>query len=264
MMKNRINVFTLIELLVVISIISLLISILLPALGAARKSAQAMACLSNLRQLGLLHVMYDGDTDSLPVFTEYSSDFGRSFRPWNWRYSIQEYMTTYKMMDCPSMDTADHTQQLIDNISHYYSDLESVKTRWYHAEYGVNQNTLFGSYRYTSSGGGGGEGIFFPSIYLPARLADLKNPSKIYSTMDTEQYQITPTRGRNVVYDSGSSPAVSGDNIPSARHASAVNVLWADGHARAVKVGDRTDPYNTGMSSNTTTVDGVNYWNRYN
>lgn len=49
--------------LVVISVIALLLSILLPALGQARRAGRAMTCLSNLRQVGLADSVYANDFD---------------------------------------------------------------------------------------------------------------------------------------------------------------------------------------------------------
>jgi prepilin-type N-terminal cleavage/methylation domain-containing protein len=55
--RHAVHAFTLIELLVVISVISLLISILLPALGESRRAAQAIQCGANLKNVGQYEAM---------------------------------------------------------------------------------------------------------------------------------------------------------------------------------------------------------------
>jgi prepilin-type N-terminal cleavage/methylation domain-containing protein len=63
--NRRKGAFTLVELLVVIAVISILASLLLPALQAAMESARRIVCLSESRQLGLAFTYFANDHDDL-------------------------------------------------------------------------------------------------------------------------------------------------------------------------------------------------------
>jgi prepilin-type N-terminal cleavage/methylation domain-containing protein/prepilin-type processing-associated H-X9-DG protein len=66
--------FTLVELLVVITIISILIALLLPALAAARQAALGVECESNLRQFGIVFSVYENDYQGSMVVADWAGE----------------------------------------------------------------------------------------------------------------------------------------------------------------------------------------------
>ncbi|MBM4025420.1 MAG: prepilin-type N-terminal cleavage/methylation domain-containing protein [Planctomycetes bacterium] len=90
--------FTLIELLVVIAIMALLMGILLPVLGRVRKQAQKVACLSNLRQMGVALQAYLPDAEyRLPPSSCHTRDPND-----HWLRILTRYTREQLLFRCPS------------------------------------------------------------------------------------------------------------------------------------------------------------------
>lgn len=118
-MKSR--GFTLIELLVVMSIISILVALLLPALSKTRDATRTLQCGSNERQVGVALVTYSNDYRGVLPYSNPSGAawdgtnnewvpgaYGSSNPNMPWMYTLSPYLGNYGKTDtvavlrCPS------------------------------------------------------------------------------------------------------------------------------------------------------------------
>ncbi len=112
--RSNSHAFTLVELLVVIGIIALLISILLPALSAARRQAASLKCAAELREIGNAFAMYALDNKGFwPLALRQSSatpyvlndfTFNNDSGPY-WSDFIAKYVTKSKQGIASGTDT---------------------------------------------------------------------------------------------------------------------------------------------------------------
>ncbi len=107
--------FTLVELIITIGVLTLLVSILLPSLSAARESARQTVCRSNLRQIAVTNTFYADDHDG--VLVPGAANFRANLDRWHGRRDrINQPFDASKgplrlyfdgergIRDCPSFD----------------------------------------------------------------------------------------------------------------------------------------------------------------
>jgi prepilin-type N-terminal cleavage/methylation domain-containing protein/prepilin-type processing-associated H-X9-DG protein len=161
-MKRK-NGFTLIELLVVVAIISVLVALLLPALGSAREQARSISCLSNLRQMGLSIMQYtDENKGCYPLNAGVTPPYPNCFMS-----LIKPYLSDVRVWGCPS----DQDPWMVTKSMSIAASFKAYLNQPISYAY----NERFGSWGFTA--------IANNNYYRPRRQADLEYPS-IVALMD--------------------------------------------------------------------------------
>lgn len=255
--RTRLNGFTLIELLVVIAIISLLIGILLPALGQAKVTAQGMKNSANLRTLGLGIQMYVMDYGVYPPFRlpngESHPDSGRPRARWQWFAGDQVGQPYYPQGEEEFTDFEnagaihridldvfmDPTQHLEDFVRGSSGQVEALRngSYGYNYQYLGNSRTSFPRGKYNRWP------VREHRIQRPARTIvvgdSLGNQNTFRETGYREHsYTLDPPRLDTSNNNAHAFAQSSGKSPAQARHNGKATMAFIDGHVEYLTLGD--------------------------
>lgn len=208
--------FTLIELLVVIAIIAILAAMLLPALSKARDKARQISCVSNLKQIGMMQLLYCDNFDGhFCVFNEYDGGWDACYDA-NWNMNEPGYLAkglggdeggaNSKVFQCPTATgyTASYTTK--------------------YTGYGYNECLGYDCYNSLN------KGMTQESLKKPAQT--MMNADAAYLSSGIYEMTSYLRAPRDGGKGFGSLKAYGTSDF---RHNGFCSVVYADGHAQASK-----------------------------
>lgn len=223
--ETRKSGFTLIELLVVIAIIAILAAILFPVFARVRENARRSSCQSNLKQVGLATIQYVQDYDGT---YPYVADTQTNYQSRRWMDNVQPYIKSTQVFTCPSDSSG--TAQYLPPESRLGT--ASTAAKW-------------GSYIGNQFQTNGINGVMEAAIEDASQTVNvIEGQTNTTATVNAAIFCLAAAQA------AGTCPALSktaephqlyGTGNPNvgwglARHLGTINVLFIDGHVKAMNV----------------------------
>jgi len=233
--------FTLVELLVVIAIMAVLVAILLPALGRAKKVAKTSRCLANTRSMGQSLNIFMSDRQINIQYTGFAPDNA-------WTAVLKEYGNTDKLRACPEVtDQATGTGSINAGSVTRPWFVPSTDTRYIaQGAYGINGwiqggnlNTMLG---YANGGvspsATGGSFHKWPFVGTAQSLIPVFAEA-VWPDGWPRETNLAPADLVNGAISGQSASANANSHMARYcidRHSKSINVGFADNHAETVKL----------------------------
>jgi prepilin-type N-terminal cleavage/methylation domain-containing protein/prepilin-type processing-associated H-X9-DG protein len=241
--------FTLIELLIVIAIIALLAAILFPVFARARENAKRSSCQSNLKQISLGMAQYVQDYDEKFPCIWSGGSFPGS---WHWMDSIMPYSKNDQIFNCPSDTYSGNSYVFRDpstnpgnstNAPDNFGSYGAANAYW------QDGTITSGNWKIASPMAQNGVGNTQPIVRVEAPADTILIGDSNGSFQMAWQYAnccatrqptavtTSPTLNLPIIQlTNGTNGETSTEGAFVARHLDTVNLLFADGHVKAMKL----------------------------